>query len=121
MSFSIVFQECLSPLSMQALPAPPEALCIVEMGGTEAIEETGEGGTQSGLFLNIGLQVNLLNKHLLSSLYIHHIFLSATVAFCYLITYLITVLSILWLYPSLILDHDNAALRNNVYLPTNIN
>ena len=42
---------------MQALPEPPESLCIVEMGGTEAKEETGETGTVGGLFLNIGLQV----------------------------------------------------------------
>ena len=54
----VVFpQECLSPLSMQALPAPSESLCIVEMGGTEAKEETGEAGVQGGLYLNIGLQV----------------------------------------------------------------
>lgn len=52
-----LFQDCLSPLSMQALPAAPESLCIVEMGGTEAKEETGEAGTAGGLFLNTGLQV----------------------------------------------------------------
>ena len=50
-------QDCLSPLSMQALPAAPEALCIVEMGGYEGKEETGEASKQGGLFLNIGLQV----------------------------------------------------------------
>lgn len=44
---------------MQALPEPSESLCIVEMGGTEAKEETGEPGTVGGLFLNIGLQVLL--------------------------------------------------------------
>ena len=43
---------------MQALPAAPESLCIVEMGGTEAKEETGETGTVGGLFLNTGLQVS---------------------------------------------------------------
>jgi len=53
----ICVQDCLSPLSMQALPAAPESLCIVEMGGTEAKEETGELGTAGGLFLNTGLQV----------------------------------------------------------------
>ena len=42
---------------MQALPAAPESLCIVEMGGTESKEETGETGTVGGLFLNTGLQV----------------------------------------------------------------
>lgn len=53
----MLMQDCLSPLSMQALPAPSESLCIVEMGGTEAKEETGETGTVGGLYLNIGLQV----------------------------------------------------------------
>jgi hypothetical protein len=48
---------------MQALPEPPESLCIVEMGGTEAKEETGETGTVGGLFLNIGLQVSLSGVH----------------------------------------------------------
>ena len=42
---------------MQALPAASESLCIVEMGGTESKEETGETGTVGGLFLNTGLQV----------------------------------------------------------------
>ena len=44
---------------MQALPAPPESLCIIEMGGSEAKEETGEPGSQGGLYLNIGLQVGM--------------------------------------------------------------
>ena len=35
----------------------PESLCIVETGGTESKEETGEMGTVGGLFLNTGLQV----------------------------------------------------------------
>ena len=55
---SISLQDCLSPLSMQALPAASESLCIVEMGGMEAKEETGETGVQGGLYLNIGLQVS---------------------------------------------------------------
>ncbi len=43
---------------MQALPASPESLCIVEMGG-------GGGGTDrtlsvGGLYLNIGLQNGVL-------------------------------------------------------------
>jgi len=47
-------QDCLQPLSMQALPAMPESLCIVEMamGGLES-----ESGRLGGLFLNIGLSV----------------------------------------------------------------
>ena len=47
-------QDCLSPLSMQALPASAESLCIVELGATDT-EDVPEGA--SGLFLNIGLQV----------------------------------------------------------------
>ncbi|KAF0289338.1 Splicing factor 3B subunit 3 [Amphibalanus amphitrite] len=47
--------DCLAPLSMQALPASPESLCVVEMGGTEGAE--GEPGLQGSLYLNIGLQV----------------------------------------------------------------
>ncbi|XP_048747957.1 splicing factor 3B subunit 3-like [Ostrea edulis] len=59
--------DCLSPLSMQALPEPPESLCIVEMGGTEAKEETGETGTVGGLFLNIGLQNGVLLRTVLDT------------------------------------------------------
>lgn len=50
-------QDCLQPLSMQALPAQPESLCIVEMGGVEKQDELGEKGTMGFLYLNIGLQV----------------------------------------------------------------
>ncbi|WAR13629.1 LOW QUALITY PROTEIN: SF3B3-like protein [Mya arenaria] len=59
--------DCLSPLSMQALPAAPESLCIVEMGGTEAKEETGETGTVGGLFLNTGLQNGVLLRTVLDT------------------------------------------------------
>lgn len=52
-----VAQDCLQPLSMQALPAQPESLCIVEMGGVEKQDELGEKGTIGFLYLNIGLQV----------------------------------------------------------------
>ena len=51
------FQDCLQPLSMQALPDSAESLCIVEMGGKEGSEETRQGGGLAGLFLNIGLEV----------------------------------------------------------------
>lgn len=44
---------------MQALPAQPESLCIVEMGGVEKQDELGEKGTIGFLYLNIGLQVFL--------------------------------------------------------------
>ncbi|XP_071784938.1 splicing factor 3B subunit 3-like [Asterias amurensis] len=58
--------DCLQPLSMQALPAPSESLCIVEMGGTEATE-TGERGMAGGLFLNIGLHNGVLLRMVLDS------------------------------------------------------
>lgn len=45
---------------MQALPAQPESLCIVEMGGVEKQDELGEKGTIGFLYLNIGLQVFLI-------------------------------------------------------------
>jgi len=45
---------------MQALPAQPESLCIVEMGGTEKQDELGERGSIGFLYLNIGLQVRCL-------------------------------------------------------------
>ena len=57
---SVLCQDCLSPLSMQALPAAPESLCVVEMGGHDVTRDDVEGGSQSGLFLNIGLQVGRL-------------------------------------------------------------
>lgn len=47
---------------MQALPAQPESLCIVEMGGVEKQDELGDKGTIGFLYLNIGLQVFFLNK-----------------------------------------------------------
>lgn len=42
---------------MQALPAAPESLCIVEMGGSEGSQEAGDASSV-GLYLNIGLQVS---------------------------------------------------------------
>ena len=59
-------QDTLQPLSMQALPAPPESLCIVEMGGGGEGER---GGLTSvgGLFLNIGLQNGVLLRTALDS------------------------------------------------------
>ena len=41
---------------MQALPAAPESLCIVEMGGHDDSSEGGRS-VRGRLFLNIGLQV----------------------------------------------------------------
>ena len=56
-------QDCLQPLSMQALPASPESLCMVEMG--QGVPEGTMGMTADpvsigGLFLNIGLQNGVL-------------------------------------------------------------
>ncbi len=48
---------------MQALPATPESLCIVEMGGHEKEGET--AGTSGQLFLNIGLQNGVLLRTVL--------------------------------------------------------
>ncbi|MGH0143997.1 UNVERIFIED_CONTAM: hypothetical protein FKN15_014899 [Acipenser sinensis] len=57
--------DCLQPLSMQALPAQPESLCIVEMGGTEKQDELGEKGSIGFLYLNIGLQNGVLLRTVL--------------------------------------------------------
>ena len=48
---------------MQALPDPPESLCVLDMSTQSDSKEEGEGG----LYLNIGLQVNY--KCLVSSSY----------------------------------------------------
>ena len=53
-----VIQDCLTPLSMQALPDSPESLCIAEMGGTEGRD--GEPGVQGRLYLNIGMSIYLI-------------------------------------------------------------
>ena len=52
---------------MQALPALPESLCLVEMGGGGGRE--GEGlGTVGGLFLNIGLTNGVLLRTALDAI-----------------------------------------------------
>ena len=48
---------------MQALPATPESVCIVEMGGHDKDSET--TGTSGQLFLNIGLQNGVLLRTVL--------------------------------------------------------
>ena len=49
---------------MQALPAAPESLCIVEMGG----HESADGQTSvGGLYLNIGLQNGVLLRTVLDT------------------------------------------------------
>ena len=48
---------------MQALPATPESICIVEMGGHE--KEGESAGTSGQLFLNIGLTNGVLLRTVL--------------------------------------------------------
>ena len=51
---------------MQALPASPESLCIVEMGGYDSKDDIGsESTSQGGLYLNIGLQNVVLLRTML--------------------------------------------------------
>ncbi|XP_037094869.1 splicing factor 3B subunit 3-like [Pollicipes pollicipes] len=50
-------------LDPSALPAAPESLCVVEMGGTEGAD--GEPGLQGSLYLNIGLQNGVLLRTVL--------------------------------------------------------
>lgn len=55
-------QDCLTPLSMQALPATPESLCIVEMAGGPS------GGKDGGkLYLNVGLTNGVLLRTVLDT------------------------------------------------------
>ena len=63
---------------MQALPAAPESLCVVEMGGHDVTREDVEGGSRSGLFLNIGLQV----LHLFIAFYYYYV-TSFVCMFCF--------------------------------------
>ncbi|CAF1963976.1 unnamed protein product [Rotaria magnacalcarata] len=67
-------KDCLERLSMQALPAPAESLCIVEMKTTEGgvfIDTTSGREQQVGptgtSFLNIGLQNGVLLRSVLDS------------------------------------------------------
>nr|CAB3266003.1 splicing factor 3B subunit 3 [Phallusia mammillata] len=58
-------QDCLQPLSMQALPATPESVAIIEIGGGE--DETGAQRASGGFMLNIGLQNGVLLRTALDS------------------------------------------------------
>ncbi|CAF0767120.1 unnamed protein product [Didymodactylos carnosus] len=66
-------QDCLTRLSMQALPAPAESLCIVEMKTTEGIVVDASGGRDPQTrsigtsYLNIGLQNGVLLRSVLDS------------------------------------------------------
>ncbi|XP_053201633.1 splicing factor 3B subunit 3-like isoform X1 [Panonychus citri] len=56
--------DCLSPLSMQALPATPESLSIVEMGaGTKELRDI----SSERLYLNVGLQNGVLLRSILDN------------------------------------------------------
>lgn len=55
----IYLQDCLSPRSLQALPAGAESLCIVE--------QPFESGAKSALQLNIGLSNGVLLRTTLDS------------------------------------------------------
>lgn len=52
--------DCLSPRSMQALPAAAESLCLVEMGIADTSEEEGNPQLSGSLHLNIGLNNGVL-------------------------------------------------------------
>ncbi|XP_069937976.1 splicing factor 3B subunit 3 [Cherax quadricarinatus] len=57
--------DCLTVRGMQALPALPESLSIIEMGGQEGSEN--EPRTMGALYLNIGLQNGVLLRTVLDS------------------------------------------------------
>jgi len=59
-------QDCLQPLSMQALPAASESLIIIEMGGGKDDLMT-EGPSLGGIFLNIGLSNGVLLRTVVDS------------------------------------------------------
>lgn len=52
--------DCLQPLSMQALPAVPESVCIIEVGGGNNPNEISDQRPAGGLILNTGLQNGVL-------------------------------------------------------------
>ena len=52
---------------MQALPALPESLCIVEMGSYEGKDDEAGSGSGGGLYLNIGLQNGVLLRTVLDT------------------------------------------------------
>lgn len=57
--------DCLTMLGMQALPALPESLSIIEMGSSEGSEN--EARTLGAYYLNIGLQNGVLLRTVLDS------------------------------------------------------
>lgn len=54
-------QDCLTPLSMQALPSTPESLCLVEMSGLGGTRKDAGGK----LYLNVGLSNGVLLRTVL--------------------------------------------------------
>ena len=65
---AFVLQDTLQPLSMQALPALPESLSMVQMGGGRGGEGEGALVAVGGLFLNIGLTNGVLLRTALDSI-----------------------------------------------------
>ncbi|PAA74859.1 hypothetical protein BOX15_Mlig012773g3 [Macrostomum lignano] len=67
--------DCLAPLSLQALPAPPESLCLAQLGSTLSgaapdapggVSGGGDVGWSAGThYLNIGLQNGVLLRALI--------------------------------------------------------
>ena len=51
---SLDLSDCLAQMSMQALPAAAESLCIVKMGAKDADNSEDSALQQSSLYLNIG-------------------------------------------------------------------
>lgn len=59
-------KDCLVQLKMQAIPAMPESLCIVEMGASDGGSSDEPGmNSLSMLYLNIGLQNGVLLRTVL--------------------------------------------------------
>ncbi|OAF69225.1 Pre-mRNA-splicing factor RSE1 [Intoshia linei] len=65
---SLDLNDCLTPLSMQALPTFPETVLIVEMAFTEVTDDDATQWSISGLFLNIGLQNGVLLRTSIDSI-----------------------------------------------------
>ena len=58
-------QDCLTPLSMQALPATPESLCVVEMTSGASRQTIRDPSASGKLYLNVGLQNGVLLRTVL--------------------------------------------------------
>ena len=54
--------DCLQPLSRQALTAEPSSICLVEMRGGSSSTETEANSQVQALFLFVGLQNGILHR-----------------------------------------------------------